>query len=92
MSNHSASEGIGGKAANTPGRDNAPGHEGVGGFDAARLIEEHQAGVWRYLRVLGCNAAEAEDLTQDTFLAVLEKPFHDYQRAATAAYLRQVAR
>lgn len=92
MSNHSASEGIGGKTANTPGCNSAPGHEGVGGFDAARLIEEHQAGVWRYLRVLGCNAAEAEDLTQDTFLAVLEKPFHDYQRAATAAYLRQVAR
>jgi RNA polymerase sigma-70 factor, ECF subfamily len=60
--------------------------------DVARLVREHQTGVWRYLRVLGCPAAEAEDLTQETFLAVLTKPFHDYNRQATAAYLRQVAR
>lgn len=66
--------------------------EGAGGFDGAQIIQEHQAGVWRYLRVLGCDAAEAEDLTQETFLAVLEKPFQIYERAATAAYLRQVAR
>ena len=62
------------------------------GFDAARLIHEHQAGVWRYLRVLGCSPSEAEDLTQDTFLAVLQKPFEEINRAATAAYLRQAAR
>ena len=63
-----------------------------GGFDAARLIREHQAGVWRYLRVLGCSPSQAEDLTQDTFLAVLQKPFEEINRAATAAYLRQAAR
>jgi RNA polymerase sigma-70 factor, ECF subfamily len=62
------------------------------GFDAARLVKEHQAGVWRYLRVLGCDANEAEDLTQETFLAVLTKPFHDHNHSATAAYLRTVAR
>ncbi|HVA51673.1 MAG TPA: sigma-70 family RNA polymerase sigma factor [Pirellulales bacterium] len=61
-------------------------------LDVARLVREHQTGVWRYLRVLGCPAAEADDLTQDTFLAVLTKPFQDYNRQATAAYLRQVAR
>jgi len=61
------------------------------GFDAARLIENHQAGVWRYLRVLGCEPGLAEDLTQDTFLAVLQKPFEDFSPAATAAYLRRVA-
>jgi RNA polymerase sigma-70 factor (ECF subfamily) len=76
----------------------APGERGTEGvrpsaaLDVARLVREHQAGVWRYLRVLGCPAAEAEDLTQETFLAVLTKPFHDYNRQATAAYLRQVAR
>jgi len=59
--------------------------------DPARLIDEYQAGVWRYLRVLGCDAAEADDLTQDTFLAVLQKPFEVYGPAATAAYLRKVA-
>jgi RNA polymerase sigma-70 factor (ECF subfamily) len=61
------------------------------GFDPVRLIEHHQTGVWRYLRALGCEPTLAEDLTQDTFLAVLQKPFQDYNPAATAAYLRRVA-
>ena len=60
-------------------------------FDPLRLIEHHQAGVWRYLRALGCNPTEADDFTQETFLAVLQKPFDDYNPAATAAYLRKVA-
>jgi RNA polymerase sigma-70 factor (ECF subfamily) len=61
------------------------------GFDPVRLIESHQTGVWRYLRMLGCQPSQADDLTQETFLAVLEKPFDDFNRAATAAYLRRVA-
>lgn len=61
------------------------------GFDPVRLIEDHQAGVWRYLRALGCEANLAEDLTQETFLAVLQRPFDDYSPAATAAYLRRTA-
>jgi RNA polymerase sigma-70 factor (ECF subfamily) len=61
------------------------------GFDPVRLIETHQAGVWRYLRALGCDPAEADDLTQETFLAVLQKPFDDFNPAATAGYLRKVA-
>ena len=63
----------------------------VTGFDAVRLIETYQPGVWRYLRTLGCETALADDLTQDTFVAVLQKPFQDYNRSATAAYLRRVA-
>ena len=61
------------------------------GFDPAVLIQRHQAGVWRYLRMLGCDVMEAEDLTQETFLNVLQRPFDDYNPAATAAYLRKVA-
>jgi RNA polymerase sigma-70 factor (ECF subfamily) len=61
------------------------------GYDPVRLIETYQAGVWRYLRALGCDAAQAEDLTQDTFLAVLQRPFQDINPAATAAYLRAAA-
>jgi len=30
---------------------------------AAEIIETHQAGVWRYLRFLGCDEAQADDLT-----------------------------
>lgn len=58
---------------------------------AERLVEEHQAGIWRYLRALGCDGAEADDLTQETFLAILQRPFAEYNSAATAAYLRKVA-
>ena len=61
-------------------------------MDLASLINSHQAGVWRYLRVLGCSAAEADDLTQETFLAVWQRPFQQYSAAATSAYLRTVAR
>lgn len=61
-------------------------------LDVARLIQKHQAGVWRYLRVLGADSALAEDLTQETFLLVLQRPFRQYSTAATAAYLRTVAR
>lgn len=61
------------------------------GFDPVRLIQAYQAGIWRYLRALGCEASLAEDLTQDTFLAVLQRPFNDMNPAATSAYLRKTA-
>ncbi|MCP4189340.1 MAG: sigma-70 family RNA polymerase sigma factor [Planctomycetaceae bacterium] len=60
-------------------------------IDAAKLIEDHQTGIWRYLRALGCDCSEADDLTQETFLAVLQRPFNQYNAAATAGYLRKVA-
>jgi RNA polymerase sigma-70 factor (ECF subfamily) len=56
------------------------------------LVRRHQADVWRYLRYLGCDAVEAEDLTQETFLAVLRSPFEQRSPVETAAYLRRVAR
>ena len=61
-------------------------------YDPAQLIVEYQAGVWRYLRAMGCDAALAEDLTQDTFVKILQKPFQVYDPAATVAYLRRIAR
>ena len=61
------------------------------GFDAVRLIQTHQTGVWRYLRALGCDPTLAEDITQETFLAILQRPFQDINDAATAAYLRTTA-
>ncbi len=60
-------------------------------FDPVRLVQTHQAGLWRYLKALGCDAAEADDLAQETFLAILQKPFFEYSQAATAGYLRKVA-
>ncbi|MGE3853524.1 MAG: RNA polymerase sigma factor [Planctomycetota bacterium] len=59
--------------------------------DLARLVQEHQASVWRYLRYLGCDPATADDLTQETFLAVLRSPFEQRAPEATAGYLRRTA-
>jgi len=60
-------------------------------IDPAELIERHQLGLWRYLRALGCDAAQADDFVQDTFLKILQKPFNYYDENATAAYLRRIA-
>jgi RNA polymerase sigma-70 factor (ECF subfamily) len=60
--------------------------------NAAEIIERHQKGVWRYLRMLGCDAATADDLTQEAFLRVLGKgDFVAVSDAATAMYLRRTA-
>ena len=61
-------------------------------MEIADLVREHQAGVWRYLRFLGAEGTEAEDLTQETFLAALRKPFEQLSTNQTAGYLRTVAR
>lgn len=59
---------------------------------AAELVQRHQADVWRYLRLLGCEASLADDLTQETFLEVLRRPLVDRGPAAAGVYLRKVAR
>jgi RNA polymerase sigma-70 factor, ECF subfamily len=60
--------------------------------DLAALIDQHQAGVWRYLRYLGASPPEADDLTQETFLALARARFEQRSAAETAAYLRTTAR
>ena len=60
--------------------------------DLAALIEQHQADVWRYLRYLGAEASDADDLTQETFLALSRSKFEQRTPGETAAYLRTVAR
>lgn len=62
------------------------------GIDLAALMREHQAGVWRFLRALGAEPNLADDITQETFLAVYRKPFEQRSRGQTIAYLRIVAR
>lgn len=60
-------------------------------IDPQTLVEKFQAGIWRYLRSLGCESSLADDLVQDTFVTVLQKPFEHYSDAATGSYLRKVA-
>ena len=56
------------------------------------MVQSHQITVWRYLRYLGCDPASADDLLQETFLAVHRKPFEERTPEATLVYLRTVAR
>ncbi|MBL8729519.1 MAG: sigma-70 family RNA polymerase sigma factor [Planctomycetes bacterium] len=60
--------------------------------DVVRLVQSHQAEVWRYLRFLGASAELADDLVQETFLRLLRAPFEERTPAATAGWLRTVAR
>lgn len=60
--------------------------------ELARLVHDHQAEVWRYLRYLGAERHEADDLTQETFLAVARADFVEQSPSQTRGYLRTVAR
>jgi RNA polymerase sigma-70 factor (ECF subfamily) len=60
--------------------------------DLASLVHQHQAGVWRYVRFLGADPTEADDLTQETFLALARGHFVERDDRQTAGYLRVVAR
>ncbi|MBZ0138127.1 MAG: sigma-70 family RNA polymerase sigma factor [Planctomycetes bacterium] len=57
-----------------------------------RLVQDHQDGLLRYLRYLGCEENLAMDLAQDTFVATIEADFEIRDRKATSAYLRTTAR
>ncbi len=60
--------------------------------DFAPLVAFHQKGLWRFLRLLGCTPDEADDLTQDVFVAAFRAGIRDLGDAAIAAYLRTSGR
>ncbi len=62
------------------------------GKDLAEIIREHQADIWRYLRYLGAEPHDADDLTQETFLAFARSEFIEQSPTQTLAYLRTIAR
>ena len=63
-----------------------------GELEPHELINRHQRGVWRYLRMLGCDESTADDLTQETFLRVLRREsFVQHNDSATSGYLRRTA-
>jgi RNA polymerase sigma-70 factor (ECF subfamily) len=66
--------------------------QSISEHEVVRLVQAHQAEVWRYLRYLGASAELADDLTQDTFLQLLRAPFAQRSPQQTAGWLRTVAR
>lgn len=60
--------------------------------DIVPLLEKHQTHVWCYLRVLGCEANLADDLTQEAFLLLMTSGFTPVDDRATRAWLRQTAK
>lgn len=56
------------------------------------LVHEHLRPVWRYLRMHGADAHEADDLTQETFVVALQKGVAAFEPAAAAVFLRRTAR
>ena len=57
--------------------------------DPELFVREHQTSLWRYLRLLGAGAADAEDLLQETLLRFLRRT---EPHPAAAAALRTIAR
>lgn len=55
-------------------------------------IERHLRGLWRHLRMYGCDAATADDLAQQVFVVAVEKGALAFEPAAAAAFLHRTAR
>ncbi|MBK8100161.1 MAG: sigma-70 family RNA polymerase sigma factor [Planctomycetes bacterium] len=56
-------------------------------------VRQHQVGVWRFLRLLSCDAATADEIVQDALLVGLERGLHTCtDRTQAAAFLRTTAR
>jgi RNA polymerase sigma-70 factor (ECF subfamily) len=56
------------------------------------LVQRHQGTVRGYLLFQGCPPHLVDDLAQDVFLAFLRSSFEHRAEAATAAFLRKIAR
>lgn len=61
------------------------------GTDLPQLIAAHQRPLWRYLRLLGADAHEADDLVQDTFVVFASRS-SEAAPEAPAAFLRGIAK
>lgn len=68
------------------------GHPSLGPRDPAQFVGAHQAGLWRYLRALGCEPARAEEHCQDALLAALNDPIATAPAADAARWLRRAAK
>ncbi|MCA8950430.1 MAG: sigma-70 family RNA polymerase sigma factor [Planctomycetes bacterium] len=58
----------------------------------AGFVRRHQAGLWRWLRTLGCEAADAEEHCQDALLAGLTAGADRWPPDDAGRWLRRAAR
>lgn len=56
------------------------------------FVARHQAGLWRWLRALGCESARAEEHCQDALLAALHRSLHELPFADASRWLRKAAK
>ncbi|MCK5942357.1 MAG: sigma-70 family RNA polymerase sigma factor [Planctomycetes bacterium] len=56
------------------------------------FVARHQAGVWRWLRALGCEASRAEEHCQDALLAALHDGIDRLPTADANRWLRRAAK
>jgi RNA polymerase sigma-70 factor (ECF subfamily) len=56
------------------------------------FVERHQAGVWRWLRALGCDAQHADEHCQDALLAALHEGIPELPHADASRWLRRAAK
>ncbi len=61
-------------------------------YDRAAFVKTHQSRVYWYLRFLGASEHQAEDLVQETFLAVLKSKFSFKTPKESMKYLKTSAR
>jgi len=62
------------------------------GDPVTAFVRRHQVGLWRFLRVLGCEGLHAEEIAQEAIVVALRRGLPDAQPARAALFLRQTAR
>jgi RNA polymerase sigma-70 factor (ECF subfamily) len=67
-------------------------HSAPAPLPADDLVRRHLRSLWRYLRMLGADAAEADDLAQEAFVVAMQKGALQHEPALVAAFLRTTAR
>lgn len=61
-------------------------------MEASAFVRKHQAALWRFLRSAGCDAASADELTQDALLIAIQRDVTGREDRTAAAFLRTTAR
>ncbi|MFK7743007.1 MAG: RNA polymerase sigma factor [Planctomycetota bacterium] len=56
------------------------------------FVQDHLTAIWRYLRMHGASAADADDLAQDAFVTALRRGVERLEPVAARVFLQRTAR